>query len=94
MPPTTSSVPAIPNNVSVATGRLDHTNAGSVDSNLWFILGHAFQYRLHPDLEFLSAEWPVLGKPALVRYRIPNGWAARSDEPPIRPARQPLQRSL
>lgn len=40
-----SELGAIPNNVSVATGRLDHTNAGSVDSNLWFILGHLFQYR-------------------------------------------------
>lgn len=29
-----SELGAIPNNVSVATGRLDHTNAGSVDSNL------------------------------------------------------------
>ena len=38
-----SELGAIPNNVSVATGRLDHTNAGAVDSNLWFILGHAFQ---------------------------------------------------
>ena len=47
-----SALGAIPNNVSVATGRLDHTNAGSVDSNLWFILGHAFQQRVHPDADF------------------------------------------
>jgi hypothetical protein len=45
---------AIPNNVSVATGRLDHTNAGSVDSNLWFILGHVFQYRVSGDAAFLQ----------------------------------------
>src|SRR5512135_3398893 len=45
-----SELGAIPNNVSVATGRLDHTNAGSVDSNLWFILGHAFQYHASGDV--------------------------------------------
>src|SRR5512135_335841 len=52
-----SELGAIPNNVSVATGRLDHTNAGSVDSNLWFILGHAFQYKTFGDLDFLRAHW-------------------------------------
>ena len=51
-----SELGAIPNNVSVATGRLDHTNAGSVDSNLWFILGHAFQYRASGDADFLRAQ--------------------------------------
>jgi len=48
-----SELGAIPNNVSVATGRLDHTNAGSVDSNLWFILSHYVQYSLFHDTEFL-----------------------------------------
>ncbi len=52
-----SELGAIPNNVSVATGRLDHTNAGSVDSNLWFILGHLFQYRTDGNLDFLHAQW-------------------------------------
>ncbi|MGD2178889.1 MAG: amylo-alpha-1,6-glucosidase, partial [Anaerolineae bacterium] len=41
-----SELGAIPNNVSVASGRLDHTNAGSVDSNLWYIVGHYVSYRL------------------------------------------------
>src|SRR5512146_1505261 len=69
-----SELGAIPNNVSVATGRLDHTNAGSVDSNLWFILGHAFQHRTCPDLEFLRAEWPALEKALLwLRYQDSNG---------------------
>ncbi len=69
-----SELGAIPNNVSVATGRLDHTNAGSVDSNLWFILGHAFQYRVTGDVAFLREEWPMLEK-ALVwlRYQDSNG---------------------
>src|SRR3972149_11571297 len=57
-----SELGAIPNNVSVATGQLDHTNAGSVDSNLWFILGHAFQHRTLGDGAFLRAQWPALEK--------------------------------
>jgi glycogen debranching enzyme len=69
-----SELGAIPNNVSVATGRLDHTNAGSVDSNLWFILGHAFQQRLHPDPEYLESAWPALEKALLwLRYQDSNG---------------------
>jgi glycogen debranching enzyme len=69
-----SELGAIPNNVSVATGRLDHTNAGSVDSNLWFILGHAFQQRLHPEPEYLKSAWPALEKALLwLRYQDSNG---------------------
>jgi hypothetical protein len=68
-----SELGAIPNNVSVATGRLDHTNAGSVDSNLWFILGHAFQYRACGDLAFLHEQWPSLEKALLwLRYQDSN----------------------
>ncbi len=69
-----SELGAIPNNVSVATGRLDHTNAGSVDSNLWFILGHAFQYRTRGELNFLRESWPALEKALLwLRYQDSNG---------------------
>jgi len=69
-----SELGAIPNNVSVSTGRLDHTNAGSVDSNLWFILGHAFQYRASADAEFLRHQWPALEKALLwLRYQDSNG---------------------
>lgn len=69
-----SELGAIPNNVSVATGRLDHTNAGSVDSNLWFILGHAFQYRVSGDKKFLRDQWPILELALLwLRYQDSNG---------------------
>ena len=69
-----SELGAIPNNVSVATGRLDHTNAGSVDSNLWFILGHAFQHRASGNTAFLRAQWPALEKALLwLRYQDSNG---------------------
>lgn len=69
-----SELGAVPNNVSVATGRLDHTNAGSVDSNLWFILGHAFQYSADGDTGFLRAAWPKLESALLwLRYQDSNG---------------------
>ncbi len=69
-----SELGAIPNNVSLATGRLDHTNAGSVDSNLWFILGHAFQQRAFRDTSFLRQHWPTLEKALLwLRYQDSNG---------------------
>ena len=69
-----SELGAIPNNVSVATGRLDHTNAGSVDSNLWFILGHAFQHRATGNTAFLRSQWPALEKALLwLRYQDSNG---------------------
>src|SRR3972149_4797101 len=69
-----SELGAIPNNVSVATGRLDHTNAGSVDSNLWFILSHYVQYYLFKDRDFLRDSWPALEKALLwLRYQDSNG---------------------
>jgi glycogen debranching enzyme len=69
-----SELGAIPNNVSVATGRLDHTNAGSMDSNLWFILGHMFQYRASGDAALLRGQWPILEKALLwLRYQDSNG---------------------
>jgi len=64
----------IPNNVSVATGRLDHTNAGSVDSNLWYIVGHYVNYRMTGDLTFLRQSWPSLERALLwLRYQDSNG---------------------
>lgn len=59
-----SELGAIPNNVSVATGRLDHTNAGSVDSNLWFIIGREY-YRNNnlniPEQYHNGGIWPFVG---------------------------------
>lgn len=69
-----SDLGAIPNNVSVATGRLDHTNAGSVDSNLWYIIGHYVHYRTLGDREFLRQYWPSLERALLwLRYQDSNG---------------------
>jgi glycogen debranching enzyme len=69
-----SELGAIPNNVSVATGRLDHTNAGSVDSNLWYILGHAIEQRRTGDHDFLYPAWPSIEQAFLwLRYQDSNG---------------------
>ena len=69
-----SDLGAIPNNVSVATGRLDHTNAGSMDSNLWYILGHYINHRMTSDTDFLRAHWPSLERALLwLRYQDSNG---------------------
>src|SRR3989337_4374003 len=69
-----SELGVIPNNVSVVTGRLDHTNAGSVDSNLWFILGHLFHHRPLGDVAFLRLQWHALEKAILwLRYQDSNG---------------------
>lgn len=69
-----SELGAIPNNVSVATGRLDHTNAGSVDSNLWYIIGHYVNYQLTGDGSFLRTHWPSLERAVLwLRYQDSNG---------------------
>jgi glycogen debranching enzyme len=69
-----SELGAIPNNVSVATGRLDHTNAGSVDSNLWYILGHYVNYQMGGDAGFLRDYWPSLEQALLwLRYQDSNG---------------------
>ncbi len=69
-----SELGAIPNNVSVATGRLDHTNAGSVDSNLWYIVGHYINHQMTGDADSLRAHWPSLERALLwLRYQDSNG---------------------
>ena len=69
-----SELGAIPNNVSVATGRLDHTNAGSVDSNLWYILGHYINCKERGDVPFLQGHWRSLEQALLwLRYQDSNG---------------------
>ncbi len=68
-----SELGAIPNNVSVATGRLDHTNAGSVDSNLWYIIGHYINHQITKDTDFLRTHWPSLQRALLwLRYQDSN----------------------
>ncbi|RPI96199.1 MAG: glycogen debranching protein, partial [Chloroflexi bacterium] len=56
-------------------GRLvtDTSHAGCVDSNLWFILGHYYEYVCGGDEAFLREAWPSLEQALLwLRYQDSN----------------------
>ena len=55
----------IPLNVNPDSGHISTENAGAIDSNLWFILGHFLYYHLTGDLAFLRAHWPVIDRAML-----------------------------
>ena len=55
-----SSRGLIPLNVNPDTGYVSTENAGAVDSNLWFILGHYLHYQYTGDLAFLQQHWPTI----------------------------------
>ncbi len=55
----------IPLNVNPDTGYISTENAGAVDSNLWFILGHYLHFRLTGDRAFLAAHWPAIDRALL-----------------------------
>ena len=48
----------IPLNVNPDNGFISSENAGAVDSNLYFILGHYLQYQISQDTTFLKESWP------------------------------------
>ncbi len=51
----------------------DNTHAGVVDSNLWFILGAYYDFRVTSDLDRLRAVWPNLQSAFLwLRYQDSN----------------------
>jgi GH15 family glucan-1,4-alpha-glucosidase len=50
----------IPLNVHPGTGEISTENAGAVDANLWYILGHYYHYLRSGDLDYLRANWPRL----------------------------------
>ncbi len=51
----------------------DTTHAGCVDSNLWYIIGHYYDYMLSHDLGFLRQAWPSLEAALLwLRYQDSN----------------------
>lgn len=52
----------IPLNVNPDTGRTSSENAGALDSNLWFILGHYLHYLLTRDAAFTRAHWAALDR--------------------------------
>lgn len=45
-------------NVNPDTGYVSTENAGVVDANLWYILGHFLHYHLTGDRDFLARHWP------------------------------------
>ncbi|MBM7551515.1 amylo-alpha-1,6-glucosidase [Thalassobacillus pellis] len=51
----------------------DSIHAGCVDGNLWYIIGHFYQYEITGDLEELREAWPSLEKALLwLRYQDSN----------------------
>jgi glycogen debranching enzyme len=49
-------------NVNPDTGYVSTENAGAVDSNLWYIIGHYLHYQLTGDLDFLRGHWNSLDR--------------------------------
>jgi hypothetical protein len=50
----------IPLNFNPDDGTISTENAGAVDSNLWFVLGHYLHYLLTHDDSYLQASWPKI----------------------------------
>ena len=51
----------------------DTSHAGVIDSNLWYILGHAFDFQATDDTDFLRDAWPSLQAALLwLRYQDVN----------------------
>lgn len=68
-----SELGLIPLNVHPETGERSTENAGAVDANLWFILGHYYHYLRTRDLVYLAENWPRLEMAALwLRYQDMN----------------------
>lgn len=60
-------------NVDTRTGEVTTENAGAVDANLWFILGHYAYYQTAHDETFLRDSWPQLQRALLwLRYQDMN----------------------
>ncbi len=60
-------------NVDTRTGQVTTENAGAVDANLWFILGHYAYLTARRDDDFLRAQWPALSKALLwLQYQDMN----------------------
>lgn len=49
-------------NVNPDTGYVSTENAGALDSNLWYLLGHYLHFQITGDLEFLERHWPQIDR--------------------------------
>ncbi len=52
-------------NVNPDTGYVSTENAGAVDSNLWYVLGHFLHYQLTGDTDFLRTHWSTVDRAML-----------------------------
>lgn len=60
-------------NLDTRTNEVTTENAGAVDANLWFILGHYAYFKMTADAAFLSSNWVALERAALwLRYQDMN----------------------
>lgn len=68
-----SELGLIPLNVDVASQQVSTENAGAVDANLWFILGHYYHYLLTGDAVYLAANFARIDCALLwLRYQDMN----------------------
>ena len=49
-------------NVNPDTGYVSTENAGSVDGNLWYLLGHYLHLQLTGDVEFMASHWRTIDR--------------------------------
>lgn len=69
-----SELGMIPLNVDTRTHTVTTENAGAVDANLWFVLGHYAYFQATGDEVFLRESWGRLEKAVLwLRYQDMNG---------------------
>lgn len=66
-----SALGMIPLNVDTRTGTVTTENAGAIDANLWFVLGHYAHQQATGDTAFLREHWP--------RLRAALTWLAYQD---------------
>ena len=52
-------------NVNPDTGYVSTENAGALDGNLWYILGHYLHFQVTGDLDFLQTYWPSIDRALL-----------------------------
>ncbi|WP_309570311.1 glycoside hydrolase 100 family protein [Deinococcus sp.] len=69
-----SGLGMIPLNVDTRTGSVTTENAGAIDANMWFVLGHHAHLHATQDTAFVQQSWPQL-RSALtwLEYQDMNG---------------------
>jgi GH15 family glucan-1,4-alpha-glucosidase len=68
-----SALGLVPLNVHPETGEVSTENAGAVDANLWYILGHYNYYLRTGDLGYLQTSWPSIERAVIwLRYQDMN----------------------